>query len=123
MKVLVAQSCLTLFDHMDYSRPGSSVHGILQARILNWVAIPFNRGGSPADFRPKSLVLQLPPLGLPGMGRWTPGTNEVGGGAVRPVTLLRVHRAAALNSPSGQPEPHLQGRPPGTAWAAGQGLA
>ena len=37
---LVAQSCLTLCDPMDCSPPGSSVHGILQARILEWVAIP-----------------------------------------------------------------------------------
>ena len=45
-KVLVAQLCLTLGDPMDYSRPGSSVHGILQAVILRWVAIPFSRGSS-----------------------------------------------------------------------------
>ena len=44
--VLVAQSCLTLCDPMDYSPPGSSVHGILQARILEWIAIPFSRGFS-----------------------------------------------------------------------------
>ena len=37
-------SCLTLCDPMDYSPPGSSVHGILQARILEWVAIPISRG-------------------------------------------------------------------------------
>ena len=43
----VAQSCLTLGDPMDYSPPGSSVHGILQARILEWVAISFSRGSSP----------------------------------------------------------------------------
>ena len=42
MNVLVAQSCLTLCDPMDCSPPGSSVHGILQARILEWVAIPFS---------------------------------------------------------------------------------
>ena len=41
MCVLVAQSCPTLCDPMDYSPPGSSVHGILQARILEWVAISF----------------------------------------------------------------------------------
>ena len=46
MKVLVAQSCPTLCNPMDYSLPGSSVHGILQARILEWVAIPFSRGSS-----------------------------------------------------------------------------
>ena len=38
----VAQSCLTLRDPMDCSPPGSSVHGILQARILEWVAISFS---------------------------------------------------------------------------------
>ena len=46
MKVLVTQSCLTLFDPMDCSPPGSSLHGILQARILEWVAIPFSRAFS-----------------------------------------------------------------------------
>ena len=42
----VAQSCLTLCDPMDCSPPGSSVHGFLQARILEWVAISFSRGSS-----------------------------------------------------------------------------
>ena len=41
------QSCPTLCSPMDYSPPGSSVHGILQARILEWVAIPSSRGSSP----------------------------------------------------------------------------
>ena len=41
-----AQSCLTLSDSMDYSLPGFSIHGILQARVLEWGAIAFseNRG-------------------------------------------------------------------------------
>ena len=39
------QSCPALCDPMDWN-PGSSVHGILQARILEWVAIPFSRGSS-----------------------------------------------------------------------------
>ena len=43
----VAQSCPTLCDPMDCSPPGSSVHGILQARILEWVAIRFSRGSFP----------------------------------------------------------------------------
>ena len=42
----VAQSCLTLCDPMDCSLPGSSVHGIFQARVLEWVAIAFSRGSS-----------------------------------------------------------------------------
>ena len=37
------QSCLTLCDSMDCSPPGSSVHGILQARLLEWVAMPSSR--------------------------------------------------------------------------------
>ena len=41
-----SQSCPTLCDPMDCSLPGSSVHGILQARILEWVAISFSRGSS-----------------------------------------------------------------------------
>ena len=41
---LVAQSCPTVCDPMDCNPPGSSVHGILQARILEWVAISFSRG-------------------------------------------------------------------------------
>ena len=46
VKVLVTQSCPTLCDPMDCSLPGSSVPGILQARILQWVAIPFSGGSS-----------------------------------------------------------------------------
>ena len=43
---LVVQSCLTLCDPVDYSPPGSSVHGILQARMLEWIAMPLSRGSS-----------------------------------------------------------------------------
>ena len=39
-----AQLCLTLFDPMDWSLPGCSVHGMFQARILEWVAISYSRG-------------------------------------------------------------------------------
>ena len=57
VKVSVVQSCLILWDPMEYkySPPGSSVHGILQARILEWVAIPFSRGSS----RPRDRI-QVP---------------------------------------------------------------
>ena len=40
------QLCPTMYDPMDCGPPGSSVHGILQARILEWVAMPFSRGFS-----------------------------------------------------------------------------
>ena len=49
IKVLVFQLSLTLYDPMDYSLPGSSVHGILQARIREWVAIPFSGGIFPTQ--------------------------------------------------------------------------
>ena len=47
--VLVAQPCRTLFDPVDCSPPGSSVHVTLQARMLEWAAIPFSRG----SYRPQ----------------------------------------------------------------------
>ena len=46
VKIEVAQLCLTLHGPMDCSLPGSSAHGIFQARILEWVAISFSRGSS-----------------------------------------------------------------------------
>ena len=46
VKMLVAQSCPTLCGPVDCSLPSSSVHGILQERILEWVAISFSRGSS-----------------------------------------------------------------------------
>ena len=48
---LVDQSCLALWDPMDYSSPGPCAHGIFQARILEWVAISSSRGSSqPRDW-------------------------------------------------------------------------
>ena len=49
------QSCPTLWDPMDCSPPGSSVHRILQARILEWVAEPSSRGSSNPGIKPISL--------------------------------------------------------------------
>ena len=51
------QLCLTLCNPMDYNLPGSSVHGILQARILEWVAMPSSRGSSqPRDWTCESCI-------------------------------------------------------------------
>ena len=56
------QSCLTLRDPMDYSPPGSSVHRILQARILEWIDIPSSRGSSQhRDQTRVSYVSCIPP--------------------------------------------------------------
>ena len=53
---LAAQLCLTLCNPMDYSLPGSSVCGILQTRILEWVTIPFPRGIFPTQGSNPSLL-------------------------------------------------------------------
>ena len=53
----VAQSCLTLCNPMNCSLPGSSVHGIFRARILEWVAISFSRGSSQP--RDRTLVFHI----------------------------------------------------------------
>ena len=58
--MLVTESCPTLCDPMDYSSPGSSVHGILQARILEWLPFP-----SPGD---------LPDSGVE---RWSPALQGI----------------------------------------------
>ena len=53
----VPQSCLTLCDPLDYT-----AHGILQARILEWVAIPFSRGSSQPRDQTQSPTLQMDSL-------------------------------------------------------------
>ena len=58
VEVLVTLWCLTLPDPMQCSPPGFSVQGILQARILAWVAIPFSKGSSPPRDRTRSPELQ-----------------------------------------------------------------
>ena len=60
--MLIAQSCQTLCDYVDSSLLGSSVHGILQARILSWVVIPLSRGSSNPGIESGSLALQADPL-------------------------------------------------------------
>ena len=58
LSVLVSQSCPTLCDPVDSSPLGSSVHGILQARILEWAAVPFLRGSSQSRDRTESPSLK-----------------------------------------------------------------
>ena len=62
MKVKVAQSCLTLCDPMNCSLPGSSVYGIFQARVLEWVAMPFSRDLPDLGLEPRSPTLQADSL-------------------------------------------------------------
>ena len=58
----VAQLCPTLCDSMDCNLPGSSVREILQARVLEWVAISFSRGSSQPGMEPTSPELQADAL-------------------------------------------------------------
>ena len=72
----VAQSHLTLCNPMDCSPPGSSVRGVSQARILEWVAIPFSRGSSNPGIEPRSPAWQADslPSEPPGKPNEVPGT-------------------------------------------------
>ena len=78
------QSCLTLCNPMDCSPPGSSVHGILQARILEWVAMPSSRGSSQPRERTRISCLlhwqeeslPLAVLGSPTIPDTSPGLNK-----------------------------------------------
>ena len=58
----VTQLCPTLCEPVDCSPPGSSVHGILQARILEWVTISFSRGSSNPGIEPGSPALEADTL-------------------------------------------------------------
>ena len=59
---LVVQLCLSLSDLMDCSPPGSSVHGILQARILEWLPFPFPGDLPDPGIEPRSPALQADSL-------------------------------------------------------------
>ena len=62
MNAKLLQSCRALCDPMDYSLTGSSVHGILQATMLEWVAISCSRGLPNPGIEPGSLALQADSL-------------------------------------------------------------
>ena len=58
----VAQSCLTLSDSTDYSPPGSSIHGIFQARVLEWGAIAFSKYDASSKQKTYSLTITCRPI-------------------------------------------------------------
>ena len=66
---LVAQLCPTLCDSMDCSPPGSSVHGVLQARILEWVVMAFSRDLPNPGIEPRSPTLQADSLPIEPPGK------------------------------------------------------
>ena len=69
MKVLVAQSCLTLCNPIDCGPPGFSIHGILQARILEWIAIPSPGDHPNPGIEPRSHALQVDSLSSEPLGK------------------------------------------------------
>ena len=79
-EVFVNESCLTLCYCMDSSPPGASVHGVLQARILEWVAIPFSKVSSQPRDQPRSSALQAD--SLPSEPPEKPQRGDGGGGLV-----------------------------------------
>ena len=83
VKVMVAQPCPTLCDPMDCSPPGSSVHGILQARILEWEPCP-----SPGD------------LPDPGIKPWSPALEA----DCLPSEPAGIQRSTDLNFTTGNPQ-------------------
>ena len=98
------QSCPTLCDHMDWSPPGSSAHGILQARILEWVAMPSSRGSSqPRDRTHTSHVylhwqagsLPLAPPGKPAI--YIPGDPQLRGAWEEEQTLCHFSSILLLS--------------------------
>ena len=96
MLCLVAQSCPTLCDSMDCSPPGSSVHGILQARILECVAISFSRHLPDPGIRPGSPALQADSsptelLAKPGLSVLHPNSHHYG-----EVSVFRAMAASAI---------------------------
>ena len=69
MLCLLVHSSPTLCDRMDYSPPGSFVHGILQARILEWVAVPSSRDLANPRIEPRSPALQVDSLPSEPLGK------------------------------------------------------
>ena len=90
-KVKVTQLCPTLCDPMDYV-----VHGILQTKILEWVAVPFSRGYSNPGIEPRSPTLQADCLGAEPSGK--PKNTGVGGlSLLQPIFLIQESNQGLLH--------------------------
>ena len=105
MKVLVTQSCLTLCDPTDCSLPGTSIHWILQARILKWVVISFSRDHSDPGIKPGSLALQVDSLPFEPLGKsnlclcihiYGGGSSLVAKSCLTPVTPWTIAHLVSL---------------------------
>ena len=93
MKVLVSQSCLTLWNCMDCSLPGCSIRGILQARLLEWFAILFSKDLPNSGIEPRPLEMQadsLPsePQGIYNQQSWCYCCDYLGTQLIAPIYIL-----------------------------------
>ena len=114
---LVAQTCPTLCDPVDCSPPGSSVHGILQARILEWVAMLSSRDLPNPGIKPRSPALQAGSLPSEPPGK--PKNTWVG--SLPLLQGILWDPGIELGSPAfqaGSLPAELPGNPHGSPWAA-----
>ena len=99
----VAQSCPTLCDPVDCSPPGSSIHGILQARILEWVAISFSRGSSLTQGSNPGIELRSPALQADALTSEPPGKpfsyHASPNSSLTPAVLLHTSRPLQTQFP------------------------
>ena len=96
--LFVAHPCPTLCNPMDSSPPGSYVHGILQAIILEWVAIPFSRGSS--CLRDQTQAFCIAADSLP---------NHQGTPHIEMVTVITTAAGAPINTGSKSWSPRAAG--------------
>ena len=120
---LVAQWCPTLCNPLDCSLRGSSIHGILQARILEWVAMPFSRGSSQPRDRIVSAVsvgLQVDslPIAAAKLLQWCPTLCDPmdcspPDSSVHGILQARILKWVAMPSSRGSSQARIEPRSPG----------
>ena len=98
----VAQSCPTLSDPMDCSLPGSSIHGIFQARVLEWGAIAFSGGRTGQPLKTELSALALPSERLDWALSWFP-LLEMRGSYSIPTSQVILGESAKIMSVTARP--------------------
>ena len=117
----VAQSCPTLCNPMDCSSPGSSIHGIFQVRVLEWVAIFFSRGSSrPRDRTQIRIIGRYFTIWGTREENQNRSSNELGGRKEQEAgeAVFPSPQVLGANSvkPNFQNEPNELGWPKGSFW-------
>ena len=104
------QSCSTLCDPLDCKLPGSSVHGILQARILEWIAMPSSRGSSqPRNLMSPALAAEFFTTAAKSLQSWLtlcdPMDYNLPGSSVHRILQARILEWVAMSSSRGSSWP------------------